>query len=184
MNPLWNPIDLQLFGDGESEGTVSPESAEAFIPEEDFSEISVEADTPEDTVIAEALARADRRADLERQAARVRERIPTFDLARELSNPMFEGMTSLGMSVEDAYCALHHKELLEAAVREATQKTAEKIAGAIRSGSRRPSESGGSSQAPSVSAFDYSKASKAQREAFKKDLLARMARGEKVYPVR
>ena len=62
------------------------------------------------------------------------------------------------------------------------QKTAEKISNAIASGSRRPNESGTSSQAPSVSTFDYAKASPEQREAFKKDLRARMARGEKVYP--
>ena len=69
-------------------------------------------------------------------------------------------------------------------MRETAEKTAEKITNAILSGSRRPSEAGSTSQAPSVSTFDYAKASRKQREDFKKDLRLRMAKGEKVYPER
>ena len=183
-------IDLQFFGGNPAE------SAEREASEEEFPEISVEADESDGCVGgastsreaqtvtgAEAHARA-HLATLERQAAEVRRSFPDFDLERELGEPLFVTMTALGVSVEDAYFAVHRKEIMEAAMREAAQKTAEKIAGAIRSGSRRPSESGGSSQAPFVNTFDYSKASKAQREAFKKDLRARMARGEKVYPTK
>jgi hypothetical protein len=64
----------------------------------------------------------------------------------------------VGIGVEDAYYAVHRKELHAAAMREAAEKTAEKLASAIRSGSRRPRESGASAQAPSVSTFDYAKA--------------------------
>ena len=123
-------------------------------------------------------------ADLERQAQALREEFPDFDLERELKNPVFARLTApdVGIALEDAYWAVHRKELSAAAMREAAEKTAEKLAGAIRSGSRRPGEAGISSQAPFVSTFDYAKAGKQQREAFKKDLRARMARGEKVYP--
>ena len=62
------------------------------------------------------------------------------------------------------------------------QKTAEKISNAIASGSRRPDESGTSSQAPSVSTFDYRNASRDQREALKKRIREAAARGEKLYP--
>ena len=123
-------------------------------------------------------------ADLERQAQALKATYPDFDLKAELRNPVFARMTApdIGISLEDAYYAVHRKELHAAAMREAAEKTAAKLAVAIRSGSRRPIEAGASSQAPSVTAFDYAKASREQREAFKKDLRARIAKGEKVYP--
>lgn len=121
---------------------------------------------------------------LEQQAEQMKKVFPSFDLRTELQNPAFARMTSpnIGISVEDAYYAIHRNEIQTASMQIAAQKTAEKLSNAIQSGSRRPNESGASSQAPSVTTFDYSKATKAQREAFKADIRARMARGEKVYP--
>ena len=121
---------------------------------------------------------------LEQQAEEMKKVFPSFDLRTELKNPAFARMThpNVGISVRDAYYAVHHDEIQAAGMQVTAQKTAEKISNAIQSGSRRPDESGVSSQAPSVSTFDYSKASREQREAFKRDLRARMARGEKVYP--
>ena len=121
---------------------------------------------------------------LEQQSEAMKKVFPHFDLRKELQNPAFARMTSpnVGISVEDAYYAVHRNEIQTAAMQVTAQKTAEKISNAIASGSRRPNESGASSQAPSVSTFDYAKASRDQREAFKKDLRARLARGEKVYP--
>ena len=123
---------------------------------------------------------------LEQQGEAMKKVFPNFDLRTELKNPAFARMTSpnVGISVEDAYYAIHRNEIQTAAMQVTAQKTAEKISNAIASGSRRPDESGASSQAPSVSTFDYAKASREQREAFKADLRARMARGEKVYPGR
>ena len=124
-------------------------------------------------------------ARLEQQGEALKKVFPNFDLRKELQNPAFARMTAPGkglMSVEDAYRAVHRNEIEAAASQVIAQKTAEKISNAIASGSRRPDESGASSQAPSVSTFDYAKASREQREAFKADLRARMARGEKVYP--
>ena len=123
---------------------------------------------------------------LEQQGEALKKVFPSFDLRTELQNPAFARMTSpnVGISVEDAYYAVHRNEIQTAAMQVTAQKTAEKISNAIASGSRRPDESGASSQAPSVSTFDYSKASREQREAFKRDLRERMARGEKVYPGR
>ena len=123
---------------------------------------------------------------LEQQSEAMKKVFPNFDLRTELKNPAFARMTSpnVGISVEDAYYAVHRNEIQTAAMQVTAQKTAEKISNAIASGSRRPNESGASSQAPSVSTFDYAKASREQREAFKKDLRVRLARGEKVYPGR
>ena len=121
---------------------------------------------------------------LEQQAEAMKQVFPNFDLRTELQNPAFARMTSpnVGISVEDAYYAVHRNEIQTAAMQVTAQKTAEKISNAIQSGSRRPDESGASSQAPSVSTFNYAKASREQRDAFKKDLRAKWALGEKVYP--
>lgn len=120
---------------------------------------------------------------LNNQADKLRETFPNFNLKTELQNPAFARMVDpkVGISVEDAYYAVHRKELQAVAMQTATQKTAEMMTNAIASGSKRPAESGTTSQASSVTTFDYRNASKEQREAFKKDLRASWARGEKVY---
>ena len=124
-------------------------------------------------------------ANLEKQGEKLKGIFPDFDLRKELQNPAFARMTAPGkgiMSVEDAYRAVHRNEIDAAASRIIAQKTAEKISNAIQSGSRRPDESGASSQAPSVSTFDYRNASRDQREALKKRIRDAAARGEKLYP--
>lgn len=123
-------------------------------------------------------------AGLEQQALEMQKIVPNFDLQTELKNPAFLRMTSpnVGISVRDAYYAVHHDEMQTAAMQATAKATAQKISNNIQAGQRRPDENGISGQAPSATTFDYSKASPEQREAFKKDLRARMARGEKVYP--
>ena len=123
---------------------------------------------------------------LEQQGEALKKVFPNFDLRTELKNPVFARMTSpnVGVSVEDAYHAVHRKEIMSAGMQVTAQKTAEKLSNAIQSGSRRPDESGTSGQSASVTTFDYSKASKAQREALKREIYAAKARGEKVYPGR
>ena len=119
-----------------------------------------------------------------REGEALKKVFPKFDLRTELQNPAFARMTSpnVGISVEDAYYAVHRKEIQAAAMQATAQRPAQHISQSIQAGSRRPDEAGASSQAPSVTTFDYSKASPEQRAAFKKDLRERMARGEKVYP--
>ena len=121
---------------------------------------------------------------LEQQAEAMKKVFPNFDLRTELQNPAFARMThpNVGISVEDAYYAVHRNEIQTASMQVAAQKTAEKISNAIQAGSRRPDEAGTSSQAPSVSTFDYRKASPEQRAAFKANLRKKWANGETVYP--
>ena len=101
-------------------------------------------------------------------------------LKKELQNPAFARLTAPGVniSVEDAYWTVHRKELTQRTLQIAANKTAEQITSAIQSGSRRPDEAGTSSQAPSVATFDYSKASKAQRDELKR----RIRSGERIAP--
>ena len=121
---------------------------------------------------------------LEQQAEAMKKVFPNFDLRKELQNPAFARMThpNVGISVEDAYYAVHRNEIQTASMQVAAQKTAEKISNAIQAGSRRPDEAGTSSQAPSVSTFDYRKASPEQRAAFKAYLRKKWANGETVCP--
>ena len=115
---------------------------------------------------------------LERQAVELKNQFPGFDLARELQNRTFARLVSprMGMSLEDAYHAVHRKEIQTAAMQVAAQKTAQQISNAIRSGSLRPQE--GASPTPAVTNFDYSKMDKAQRDALKR----RIYRGERILP--
>jgi len=123
-------------------------------------------------------------ASLENQAEKMKKVFPNFDLQTELKNPYFLRMTSpnVGISVEDAYYAVHRNEIQTAAMQATAKATAQKISSNIQAGQRRPDENGISGQAPSATTFNYRNASPEQRKAFKKDLLERMARGEKVYP--
>lgn len=118
---------------------------------------------------------------LEQQGKAMREVFPNFDLQKELQNPAFARMTAPGvglMSVEDAYRAVHRKEIEAASAQVIAQKSIEMASNAIQSGKSRPSENGTTGQAPSVATFDYSKASREQREALKK----RIRSGEKIRP--
>lgn len=126
-------------------------------------------------------------ANLEQQGESLKKLFPNFDLRTELQNPAFARMTAPGqgiMSVEDAYRAVHRKEIEAAQSQVIAQRTAQNISNAIQAGSMRPNENGTSGQSPSVTTFDYAKASKAQREALKQQIRAAAARGEKLYPGR
>ena len=117
---------------------------------------------------------------LEQQGEAMKKVFPNFDLRTELQNPAFARMTSpnVGISVEDAYYAVHRNEIQTAAMQVTAQKTAQKISNAIQAGSRRPDENGTSGQAPSVTTFDYRSMSPEQRKALKD----RIRSGEKIYP--
>jgi hypothetical protein len=122
---------------------------------------------------------------LETQGEDLKKVFPSFDLRKELQNPIFARMTAPGkgiMSVEDAYRAVHRKEIEAAQSQVIAQKTAQQISNSIQAGYRRPDESGASSQAPSVSTFNYKTASKEQRLALKQRIRSAASRGEKLYP--
>ena len=124
---------------------------------------------------------------LEQQGEALKKVFPNFDLRTEMQNEAFARMLAPGkglMSVEDAYYAVHRKEIDAARSKVIAQQTAQKISNSIQAGSHRPDENGTSGQSASVTTFDYSKASKEQREALKREIYAAKARGEKLYPGR
>ena len=121
---------------------------------------------------------------LQQQAEAMKKVFPNFDLNKELQNSAFVRMTApnVGISIEDAYYAVHRNEIMAAGMQVTAQKTAQKISNSIQAGSRRPQENGTSGQAPSVTTFDYRKASPEQRKALKDYIRSEAARGRKVYP--
>ena len=123
---------------------------------------------------------------LEQQGESLKKVFPNFDLRTELQNQVFARLThpNVGLSVEDAYHAVHRKEIDAARSQVIAQQTTQKISNAIQAGYRRPDENGTSGQSASVTTFDYSRASKEQREALKREIYAAKARGEKLYPGR
>lgn len=121
---------------------------------------------------------------MEQQGEALKKVFPNFDLRKELQNPAFARMTSpnVGISVEDAYYAIHRNEIQTASMKVTAEQTAQKISNAIQAGQRRPMENGTTGQAPSVISFDYRKASPEQRNELKNRIRQAAARGEKVYP--
>lgn len=107
-----------------------------------------------------------------------------FDLREEMQNPAFSRLVSpsVGLSVEDAYYAVHRQEIQKAAVEEAARKAAEKVTASIQAAKARPVENGVSGQAASTSQTDYRSMSREQRENLKKEIRLAAARGEKIYP--
>ena len=118
------------------------------------------------------------------QGEEMKKVFPNFNLQKEMENPVFARMMAPDMpfTVEQAYHAVHHKEIQTASMQVAAQKTAQKISNSIQAGNRRPSENGTSGQAPSVTTFDYRNASPEQRNALKAHIRSEAARGRKVYP--
>ena len=120
-------------------------------------------------------------ASLEQQGEALKAKFPGFDLRMELQNPVFARMTApdSGLSVEDAYYAVHRAEIQSAQAKVIADQTAKQMANSIRSNAARPDESG-SHQGSSTVSFDYSKASRAQREELKR----RIRSGERILPGR
>lgn len=121
---------------------------------------------------------------LEQQGQAFKAIVPNFDLRSEMQNPTFARLTSpsVGLSVEDAFYAVHRKEMQAQSMQVAAQQATQMISNAIQSGTHRPDETGTTSQAPSVSKFDYKNATPAQRKALKDEIRRAAAEGRKIYP--
>ena len=121
---------------------------------------------------------------LQQQEQALKAVIPNFDLRTEMQNPTFARLTSpsVGLSVEDAFYAVHRREMQAQSMQVAAQQTRQMISNAIVSGTNRPDETGTVSQAPSVSKFDYKNMTPAQRKALKDEIYRAGAEGRKIYP--
>lgn len=81
---------------------------------------------------------------LAQQAEALKAQFPDINLDTELQNPQFLRLTApdIGMSVEDAYFAVHHKELAPQMMAYGMQRARNQMAQSIMANSNRPREGG------------------------------------------
>lgn len=121
---------------------------------------------------------------LVRQAEELKTAFPDFDLQRELNtNEDFRRLTSpeVGLSVENAYYAVHHRELAPRAAQAGVQYAQRQIAQSLQANAKRPTE--GAMQGNTAAAkigIDVKNMSKAEWQRLKEDMRRRSARGEKI----
>lgn len=83
-------------------------------------------------------------AGLRKQEEELRKEFPDFDLNAEAQNPAFARMTGPGggLTLRQAYMALHGDELLQRGQHQAVTETKRAVSQAIQAGAMRPSENG------------------------------------------
>ena len=116
---------------------------------------------------------------LARQADEAKRLYPDLDLMAEMNNPTFARLTApgVGVDVRTAYEVVHRDELRGAEMQFAAQKSAERMANAVRANGMRPVENGMSSrQNSSPVKTDPRTLTKQDREEIKR----RVLRGEKI----
>ena len=116
-------------------------------------------------------------ARLHQQEETLRQRVPDFDLVRELANPEFLRLTAphTGLSLEEAYSAGHHRELGE----RLAQASLESAARAVSAGRARPRELRGG-QSASTESSDPRQMTREQREELKKRIYQAKTQGKKL----
>lgn len=110
---------------------------------------------------------------LRTDAEALKKDIPAFDLDKELQNPQFLRMTSPegGLSVAQAYHALHYKEIAQARAAQTARDVAQALSNSIQSGRQMPQENGATAKsASSVMPKLYSQMNPAERAEYKRRL--------------
>ena len=125
--------------------------------------------------IAEAQEQVSRRhfEELVRQAEILREKIPNFDLQRELQDPRFARMTAPGggWTVEQAFNAVHHDALLRIAAEQAARQAARALSNSVQAGKNLPAENGSVQRsATGMETKLYSQMSPEERRRYKEQL--------------
>lgn len=115
------------------------------------------------------------------QGEALKERFPDFDLQKELANPAFARMTgpNVGISVEDAYYAVHHKELMPQIMAYGVRKAQNQISQSMAANARRPMEgaAGGAAGGQGID-VGLNPANLTQKE--REDIKRRVRMGEKI----
>lgn len=82
------------------------------------------------------------------EAEKLSSSIKGFDIGRELSDRRFGAMIKAGLTVEEAYRALHTEELIETAAKNARLEAFSRAREFLESSSARPAENGADGKAP------------------------------------
>lgn len=109
-------------------------------------------------------------AGLKRQAEELKRSFPDFDIAREMQNPAFVRMTApdTGVSVRDAYYALHGDAIRLQSMRFGAYQAGQRIASSIQSGASRPVENGMEKPGETNLALDIRNMDRQTREAYRR----------------
>ena len=112
------------------------------------------------------------------QAEALKKEFPGFDLAKEMANPAFLRMTSpgVGMSVKDAFFAVHGQEIQRDSMLYAAQRAGERIAASVMAGASRPRENG----LDSANSVDMSVNIQAMDRKTRAEYRRRIRNGEKI----
>ncbi|MBR5342598.1 MAG: hypothetical protein IK149_01730 [Oscillospiraceae bacterium] len=119
---------------------------------------------------------------LVQQETEMKKIFPDFSLRKELNDPNFRRLTSpsVGLSVKDAFYAIHHEELRRVENEVIARRAQEALANSVAAGARRPKE-GGSAQAASTGDMRKTSFSRADIERIKREGERAHAEGRKYY---
>lgn len=110
-------------------------------------------------------------ADWDRQADELRQAFPNFDLGQELQNEQFGRLLDSGISVQDAFMAMHMREILSGVNEESTRNAQQNVLDNIRSRQARPTENASRTNPATKRTFDPAAMSDADMDdAIKKAL--------------
>lgn len=106
---------------------------------------------------------------MSQEAEELKKQFPGFDLMQEMNNPAFVRMTQpgSGMSVENAFWAIHGPEIQRGSVQYAAQQAGQRIAASVQAGASRPLENGMAGNGPVNMALDIAHMDKKTREAYR-----------------
>ncbi len=116
--------------------------------------------------------------NLRRQAIAMKEKYPEFDLGKELNNPAFQYYISPmamekghGMTIEQAYFAVHGNEVLKNAVKDTAGNVADAYASAVVENRSFPEEHSGARKTAGLPAKKFSEMTDEEFEAAKRNLI-------------
>lgn len=117
-------------------------------------------------------------ANLARQGEELKQKFPNFDLNEEMKNNDFRRMTApySGLTVEQAYLALHYNELLPGAVQAGVNQAKKQMSQSLAANAARPVEGAMSNTAAVQIETDPSKMSKDQIKQY----IERARMGERI----
>lgn len=110
------------------------------------------------------------------EAMELKKSFPGFELSEELSDDKFTGYLENGMSVEDAFYAKYHKDIMSGAIKNVAEEAAVKLSNSVAAGKKRPAENGNGSNSAGTITKDVSKLTKEERAK----LAERALHGERI----
>lgn len=112
--------------------------------------------------------------NLVRQGEELKKQFPNFDLQKELENPAFFRMTQpgVGLPVEDAYFAIHRKELAPQMLAYGMQRAKTQMGQTLQAQQKRPQEGAmrQQGQAAEVMKLDPARMTRQERERIKQEI--------------